>query len=73
MKRKISKKFFVFRIIPSEFVGLDCLYQGRIVAIGTQCVEETVLRFCISLILTVCRTIEFPVINKYGKGAVLQI
>ena len=73
MKRQIPKNFFVFRIIPSEFVALYCLYQGRIVAIGTQCVKETVLRFCISLILTFCRTIKYPVINKYGKGAVLQI
>ena len=36
MKKKIQKKFFVYRIIPSDFVALYCLYQGRIVAIGTQ-------------------------------------
>ena len=40
MKRKIEKKFFVFKIIPSDFVALYCLYQGRIVAIGTQCVRK---------------------------------
>ena len=40
MGRKIQKKFFVFQIIPSDFVGLYCLYQGRIVAIGTQCVGD---------------------------------
>ena len=27
MKRKIENKFFVFEIITSEFVGLNCLYQ----------------------------------------------
>ena len=40
MKKKIPKKFFVFQIIPSHFVALYCLYQGRIVAIGTQCVSK---------------------------------
>ena len=40
MKKKIQKKFFVFLIIPSDFVALYCLYQGRIVAIGTQCVRK---------------------------------
>ena len=40
MKKKILKKFFVFQIIPSDFLGLCCLYQGRIVAIGTQCVRK---------------------------------
>ena len=27
MKKKIETKFFVFKIIPSEFVALNCLYQ----------------------------------------------
>ena len=27
MKKKIKKKFFVFDIIASEFVALNCLYQ----------------------------------------------
>ena len=29
MKKKIQKTFFVFEIITSEFVGLNCLYQGQ--------------------------------------------
>ena len=40
MKKKIQKKFFVFQIIRSDFVALYCLYQGRIVAIGSQCVKK---------------------------------
>ena len=40
MKKKIEKKFFDFQIIPSDFVALYCLYQWRIVAIGTQCVRK---------------------------------
>ena len=40
MGKKIPKKFFVFQIILSDFVGLYCLYPRRIVAIGTQCVRN---------------------------------
>ena len=40
MKKKIETKFFVFEIIPCEFFALKCLYQGRILAIGTQCVRK---------------------------------
>ena len=40
MKKKIEKKFFVFQIIPSEFVALYCFSQVRIVGIGTQCVTK---------------------------------
>ena len=40
MKKKIRKKIFVFQIIPSYFVALYCLYQGRVVAIATQCVRQ---------------------------------
>ena len=45
MKKKIEKKFFAFRIIPCNFVALYCLYQGRIVAFGTQCVRKQFLDF----------------------------
>ena len=40
MKKKIQKMLFVFQEIPSDFVALYCLYQGRIVAIGIQCVRK---------------------------------
>ena len=40
MKTKIQKKLLFFEIIPSEFVTLNCLYQERILAIGTQCVRK---------------------------------
>ena len=40
MKKKNEKKYLVFQIIPSEFVALNCLYQERILAIGTQCVRK---------------------------------
>ena len=40
MKKEIEKKFFAFWIIPSDFLALYCLYQGRILPIGTQCVRK---------------------------------
>ena len=40
MKKDIEKKFFVFQTISSDFVALYGLYQGTIVAIGTQCVRK---------------------------------
>ena len=40
MKKKIATKFFVFEVIPSEFVALNCLYQERIHEIGTQYVRK---------------------------------
>ena len=40
MKKKIQKKFLFFQINPSDFVALVCLYQGRIAAIGNQCVRK---------------------------------
>ena len=40
MKKKIAKTIFFFEIIPSDFVALYCLYQGRIVAITNRCVRK---------------------------------
>ena len=37
MKKKIKKKFFVFEIIASEFVALNCLYQE-----GNTCDQHSV-------------------------------
>ena len=42
MKKEIEKNFFIFQIIPSDFVALYCLYQGRIVAFGTHCVRKQI-------------------------------
>ena len=42
MKKKVEKKFFVVERIPSKFVALNCLYQERILAIGTQCVRKLI-------------------------------
>ena len=45
MKKKIEKNLFVFQIIPSDFFAIYCLYQWRIVAMGTQCVRKQVRDF----------------------------
>ena len=73
MKKKIQKKFFVFEIITSEFVALNCLYQEQNTYHRHSVCYETVLRFCISPTETFCQTSDIPVINKYGKRGVSQI
>ena len=40
MKKKIIKKIFIFQIIPSEFVALNCLYQEENTCIAIQCVRK---------------------------------
>ena len=40
MKKIIEKTFFLFKMIPYDFVTLYCLYQGRIVAIAIQCLRK---------------------------------
>ena len=67
MKQKIAKQFFVFEITASEFVALNCLDQEENTFHRNSVCLETVLRFCTSLTETFCKTIDFPVINKYGK------
>ena len=73
MKKENQKKFFVFEIITSEFVALNCLYQEQNTCHRDSVCEETVFTFCISPTETFCQTSDFPVINKSGKGGVSQI
>ena len=71
MKKKIGKKFLVFEKITCEFVALNCLYQEGNTCHRHSVCQEKVLRFCISVTETFCKTIAFPVINKNAKGRVL--
>ena len=73
MKKEIEAKFFVFEIIASEFVALNCLYQEENTCNRHSVCWETVLRFCISPTRTFCTTFDFPVIKKCGKVGVLQV
>ena len=69
MKKKLKKNVFVFEIITSEFVALNCLYQEENTCHPHSVSWETVVRFCTSLKENFYKTIDFPVINKYDKEA----
>ena len=69
MKRKV----FVFEIIASELIALDCLYYEENTCHPQGMCEQTVLRFCILIRETFSNSIAFGVINKHGKGASVQI
>ena len=72
MHKKIAKKFFVFEIIASELVTLNCLYKEENTWHRHSVCWETVLRFSMSLTETFCKSIAFTVINKYGKATAMQ-
>ena len=69
----IDKKFFVFHIIAFEYVVLNCCYQEENTCHWQSMCSQTVLRFILSLKETVCNSITFTMIDKYGKGAAVQI
>ena len=71
MKKNNELNFFIFEIITPEFVELFCLYQEENTCHWHSVCQEKVLRFCISVTETFCKTIAFPVINKNAKGRVL--
>ena len=73
MTKKLEKRFFVFEKITSEFVGLNCFSQEKNTIHRHSVYYETVFRFFIFVTETFCQAIVFAVINKYGKGAALQI
>ena len=73
MKKKIERKFFVFEMLASEFVALNCLYQEENTSHRHSVCQVTVLRLCTSLTETFCKAIAFTVINKSGKRAFLEI
>ena len=70
---KNQENLFAFEIIASELVALNCLYQEQNTCHRHSVSCERVLRFCMSLTETFCKSIVFTVINKYGKGADMQI
>ena len=73
MQKKFQKKSFVFEILASKFVALNCLSEKENTCHRHSVCYQTVLRFCISLTESLCKSIVFTAINKYGKGAVLDI
>ena len=73
MRKKLRKNFFIFEIITSELIALNCLFQEENTCHRHSVCYQTILRFFKSLTETFFKTIVIPVINKYGKGGVLQI
>ena len=74
MIKKVQKKLFVFDVIGSKLFPLNCLsIYNRILVNGTQCIKKQLLRFCISMTETFSNSNAFPLINKYGTGAVVQM
>ena len=69
----MEKMVFVFEKITSEFVAVNCLYQQENTCHRYSVCQQTVLRFCIFVRESFGMTITLAVINKYGKGAVLDI
>ena len=71
--KKIEKKFFVFEIISSELLTLNILYEGENACHQQSMCQQTILGFSISLKETCSNVIISIMINKYGKGDVVQI
>ena len=73
MQKKIQKKFFVLEIIVSEFVVLNCLYWGDNACHWLSMCSQTVLGYCVSLKETFSDATTLRVIDKFCKGAAIQI
>ena len=73
MQKKKSEKVFVFGIIASELVPLNCLYSADNACHRHSMCKQTVLGICLLLKETFSNGITFKVINKYFKGAAIQI
>ena len=72
-KRKIHKMFFVFEIIVSELLALNCVYSGNNASHRVSMSQQKTLGCCVSLKVTFSNATTFTVINKYRKGAAIQI
>ena len=73
MQKNIEKKFFIFQIIGSELVALNCLNKADNVCHSLSMCYQTDLGFCVSLKETFSIATTFSVINKYCKGSAIEI
>ena len=73
MQNKIDKRFFIFGKIASELVPLNCFYEADNACHRHSMCYETVLGICLLLKETFSNGTTFKVINKYFKGAAIQI
>ena len=70
-KKKVEKKFFVFEIVDSKLVALNCLYSADNACHRQALSEQTVLGICLLLKKTFSNATTFKGINKYFKGAAI--
>ena len=73
MQEKIQKKLFVFKIIPSKLVALNCLCSEDNTGHQQSMCQQTLIRLCIWLKQTFSDSITFKMIAKSGNGPVIQI
>ena len=66
-------KIFLYEIIASQLVPLNCLYHEQNTCHGYSMCQQSVLGYYISLRETFSDSMSLKVINKYDKGAVVQI
>ena len=72
-KKKIEQIFFITEINAREYVAIKCLCSVENTCHLQSTRQQIVLTFCISLRENFSNSIDFRLINKYGKGAVVQI
>ena len=73
MQPQIQKKCFIFEIIVSELVSLNCLYLGQDTCHRKEMCEQGLPRIDVSIRETFSNSISLTLINKYDKGAMMQI
>ena len=73
MQKKYRKKLFVFEIIASELVALNCLYSEENTCHQQSMCQQKLIRLCVLLKQTFSDSITFQMISKYGNSAVFQI
>ena len=73
IQKKIRKIFFVFDIIVSHLVALNCLYKADNASHRLSMSYQTALGFCLLLKETFSKATTFTVINKSCKVPAIQI
>ena len=73
MQKKIHRKFSVLEIIVSELFVLNCLYWDDNACPWLSMCSQTVLGYCVSLKETISDATTLRVIDKFCKGAAIQM
>ena len=73
MHQKIQKRLFVFEIIASQLASLYFLYKEQDTCHQQQMFQQAVPRYGMSVKQTFSNSFASAVINKYDKGALVEI